>query len=1313
MSYCSIHNHTEYSNIRLLDSINKVSSLFDRAIEIGLKGFAITDHECLSAHVQAVQKRKELVKAGKINEDFKLILGDEIYLIDDIEDYKENYTAATHSYYHFIVLAKDPIGYEALKEISSTAWNNSYTQRGMERVPIEKRQLAAIMKDYKGHVIASTACLGGELAKFIVKLDEAERKEDVEKSYFYKQKINDFIDFCEDTFGKDDFYLEMQPSTTKEQIIVNKRIISISGFYGLKVIYSTDSHYESKERRLIHKSYLNAMDGEREVDDFYSFTYMMSIEEVYDLMKEYIPKNIFDIFTDNTLELMSKCENYDLFQPQIIPEVHVVPENFIKGKLNKEYLDKMNESEYEQDRYWVNYCVWSLKNKGLYNDSYLDRLNIEAKEMWLISEKLGVRMTSYYNTMQKIIEIVWDKGDSLVGPARGSATGFLSCYLLGITQMDPMKWNLPHWRHLTETRPELPDIDFDTQASRRKKILNAVREFFNKDMNSNDRNYKFKDCWNVLNIATFGTEGPKSACLTACRGYRSEEYPDGIDSDVAQFLTAMIPAERGFTWPLKDCLYGNEEKGRKPIKQFGNEIAKYPNLLEIMLSIEGIVNKRSSHASGVYIYNTGFLKHNAMMRTPKGVEITQFNMSDSDYMGSLKYDFLTVEALDKLRTCMDLLLEDGEIEYEGSLKKTYDKYLHPDVLDYDNPEIWKLMGSGEVINLFQFDTAVGSQCAKKLKPHSLVDAASANSLMRLMAEQGAEQPMDRYLRMKNNIQLWYQEMKRVGLTAEEVKILEPHYLPVYGTPNTQEDMMETLMNPKITNFDLTLANKARKIVAKKKMKEVAGFEELFYQKGEETGARKIFLTYVWNTCIKPQLGYSFSRNHTTPYTAIALQELNLYYKYPSIYWNTACLTVNAGSAEADEDETQKATDYAKMAIAIGDIQSRGVKISLVDINRSSFGFKPDIENNQIIFGLKGVNGISDDDLVNEIIKNRPYISIEDLLTKVKLNKKAVLNLIKAGAFDNLYKDKTRTDIMIDFIHMVSNEKKRLTLQNFNGLIEANLIPEDLSFVVRVYKYTKILKKYFKDGDDFILNNEQTLSFFEENFDTSLLDTKNGNYVINQKVYDKVIYQKQMDIARAWLKAHHDEVLKTYNDMLFKEEWNKYCGDGNISGWEMDSVSFYYHDHELKNVNRGLYGISNFSELPENPAVDYVFTKAGKEIPIYKLTHIIGTVISKNKTKGTINLLTTDGVVLVRFRKEMFAAFDKQLSEKREDGTKKIVEKSWFNKGNKLMITGFRREDQFVPKRYSKTPGHTLYEIQKVNKDGTIELRSERDNAGEV
>ena len=255
---------------------------------------------------------------------------------------------------------------------------------------------------------------------------------------------------------------------------------------------------------------------------------------------------------------------------------------------------------------------------------------------------------------------------------------------------------------------------------------------------------------------------------------------------------------------------------------------------------------------------------------------------------------------------------------------------------------------------------------------------------------------------------------------------------------------------------------------------------------------------------------------------------------------------------------------------------------------------------------------------------------------------------------------------------------------------------------------KILKKFFKEEEDFILDNEQILSFYEENFDTNLLRVIDNKYRINQKVFDKAIYQKQMDKARTWLKMNHDKVLSQYNNILFKKEWDKYC-NGNISTWEMESVSFYYHEHELINVDTTKYGISDYSKLPVIPEVDYYFNikGKGKEVPIFKLTKIIGTVIGKNKTQGIIHLLTTNGVVSVRFRKEMFALYDKQISEKREDGTKKIVEKSWFNKGNKLMITGFRRDDQFVPKKYAKTPGHTLYHIEEVNEDGTIELRSER------
>lgn len=226
-----------------------------------------------------------------------------------------------------------------------------------------------------------------------------------------------------------------------------------------------------------------------------------------------------------------------------------------------------------------------------------------------------------------------------------------------------------------------------------------MQEFFNRDVPEMQRH--LKDHWNVLNIATFGTEASRSAVITSCRGYTSEEYPEGIDSEIAQYLTAMIPSERGKTRSLSACIYGDPEKDLKPIADFNREIAKYPGLKEIMLSIEGMVNKVSSHASGIYIYNNGFLEHNAMMKTRRGAAITQFNMEDSDYMGSLKYDFLTIEALDKIRVAMDLLIEDGFMEEQETLKMTYDKYLHPDVLDYENAELWDTFGTNEVVNLFQ------------------------------------------------------------------------------------------------------------------------------------------------------------------------------------------------------------------------------------------------------------------------------------------------------------------------------------------------------------------------------------------------------------------------------------------------------------------------------------------------------------------------------------------------------------------------------------------------------------------------------------
>ena len=186
----------------------------------------------------------------------------------------------------------------------------------------------------------------------------------------------------------------------------------------------------------------------------------------------------------------------------------------------------------------------------------------------------------------------------------------------------------------------------------------------------------------------------------------------------------------------------------------------------------------------------------------------------------------------------------------------------------------------------------------------------------------------------------------------------------------------------------------------------------------------------------------------------------------------------------------------------------------------------------------------------------------------------------------------------------------------------------------------------------------------------------------------------MDTAREWIKNNHDDILKNYNQLLFKQAWDKYAS-GSLSHWEMESLCFYYNEHELKNVNTFKYGISDFNELPQEPEVDYFFKRAGVQIPIYKLHKIIGTVIAKNDNKSTVTLLTTTGVVNVKFSREYYAMFKKQVSQVQPDGSKKVVEKGWFTRGTMIMVTGYRREDTFVGKTYKPTASHQLYKITDV------------------
>ena len=1292
MNYTNVHTHSEYSNLKLLDSINGITDLIDGAVAAGYNGIGITDHECLSGHVKAIRHVKDGKKTGKIPGNFKLLLGDEIYLINDIDNYKANYDSKIMKYYHFLLLAKNAEGHKLLREISSQAWSNSFTQKAMDRTPITYEQLENIVGQSPDNLIASTACLGSFFGQKVLQHAVDEENQEI------KQEIHDFIIWCLKTFGGDNFFIEIQPSKeSQEQILYNLHAVKIANVYGIPIIVTTDAHYLSKEERPIHKAYLNSKEGDREVDAFYSSTYLMETDEIAEYLMEAngFSEKLTNECILNTMKIYDYCEEYDLKdEPQVplftLPQFqlnHIFADYYDEF----EYIKKFAYSDSQQDQFLLYQIEEGFKEKSnkkqFTKNPHIERINTELKEIWEISDIIHSRVAAYYNTAKAIIDIMWSDGDSIVGPARGSVTGFFICYLIDIVQMDAIEWDLPHWRHLTSERPELPDIDVDSQALKRGLILEAVKDFFGED--------------SVVSICTFGTESSKSAILTACRGYRTEMYKEGIDVDTALYMASLVPVERGFNWPIYDCLYGNEEKDRKAVRELVQEMEKYPNLEEIILKIEGLVNKRSVHASAVYIYNEHYINYNAVMKAPNKQIITQYNMEDGDYLGGMKFDFLTIKAIDKIRIALDFMLEEQIIKDQGSLKANYDKYLHPDVLDYKTPEMWEMVGNNDIIDLFQFDTEVGLAAAKLVKPKNLLELAVANSLMRLMSASDKKQPLEEYKAFKEDINLWYEEMRLSGLKQNEIQVLEKYLKSIYGVADTQEIVMQLSMDPQISNFSIPEANKLRKAIGKKSEKVMLETKKDFFEKGKSAGASDALLNYVWNVQIKRQLGYSFSKNHTMPYSIIALQQMNLSYHYPTIYWNTACLLMNSGSADEDQ-ETQQATDYGRIAAAIGTIMSRGIEVSLPHINKSKFGFAPDVKNNRILFGLKGINKIGND-LCIEIIRNRPYASVFDLLNKVKVSKDKVINLIKAGAFDEI-EDKSRIAIMKNYIKSICGEKKRLTLQNFQMLSRYNLFPEELHFHERVFFFNKYLKQ-FKEGDNFELD-PVALDFYQENFDNDLLIIKDEKYYINQKQWDK-IYQKKMDDVRKYIKET-PELLDKLNQKLFMEEWEKYA-HGNISAWEMEAVSFYYHEHELTKVDLEKYSIDSFNSLPENPIVIDEYEAYGRNIKIYKLNRIAGTVLDKNKYRHTVTLLTTSGVVHVKLHRNQFSYFDKQISETGEDGKKKIVDKSWFKRGNKLLLTGIRRGDIFQPKVYKNSVfKHAIYLITSINeKTGEITAEAYR------
>lgn len=829
----SCHNHTMYSNETLRDSTNRVEDLFNLAIQLGHECVAITDHETISSYIKAEKYYKKIKKE---HPDFKLIRGNEIYLTRNGLNAK-NFDRTKDRYFHFILLARDLEGYHQICQLSTRAWNRSYMSRKMRRRPTYYSDLKEIVKPNQGHLIASSACLGSQLDKFLLQYMDTG---DIE----YYETAKRWCVYIEDIFGKGNFYLEMQPSNGKEQIFVNKQLLQISKELGIKYIITTDSHYGRPEDAAVHEAFLNSQDGEREVRSFYATTYMMSDEEIRSFFP-YLGEDELQAAYSSIKEIKDRCEDFSVLKPLKIPSL---PWRQFSDRSQAEIndyirlmpaLENFVNSPYEADRVLVLALITGIENhQDLHNKEAWAALNECLEMTWESSQVNKAQWSAYFLNLQKIIDECWNAG-SIVLPARGSGGGFVLLYALDIIQINCLreKTRMYPWRFLNPSRVSVLDIDVDIEGLRRGQVLEYLRKVYGENR--------------VSNVATFRTEKSRSAILTAARGL-------GIDVDEASYIANLVSAERGQSYTLKQMYYGDEEAGIEPNQTFINEISKYPQLWEVASHIEGLICGVGIHAGGVVFKDEDFTESSALMRAPDGTIITQFELHDLEDVSEIKMDLLSVEAADKIHTCLDLLVEQGYVQKKSTLRETYESVLNVYKINRDDEKMWNMIQNHEIVSLFQMEQQSGTRGIALTHPRNVDELAVLNSVIRLMAtEKGAESPLDKYARFRFHPHDWEQEMIQYGLTDDERAILHRELDISDGMSITQEQFMQLVQLPECGGWDLQWADRLRKSIAKKNPKEYEQLTVEFFARVKEKQLSEKFCSYVWNVEVALSRGLTY------------------------------------------------------------------------------------------------------------------------------------------------------------------------------------------------------------------------------------------------------------------------------------------------------------------------------------------------------------------------------------------------------------------------------------------------------------------------
>ena len=913
--FVHLHVHSQYS---ILDGMAPVKALVDKAISDGMRGMAITDH----GNMYGIKEFHDYVakingKRGEGEEKFKPIFGCEVYVANqsrhDRFDKRDNGN-------HLILLAKNLKGYKNLIKIVSHAWTEGmYYHPRTDHSELEK---------YHEGIICCSACLGGEVPQLIMHGQLTQARETVQ--------------WFKSVFG-DDYYLELQRhratvahanhETYEKQCLVNDELIKLARELDIKLICSNDSHFVNEEDADAHERLICVSTGRKLTDEnvmLYSKQEWFKTQEEMNEVFADIPEAL-----QNTNEILDKVEIYSIDHAPILPDFPL-PDGFD------------NEDDY------LRYLVYEGAKERWpdLDDEHRERLDFELETI----KNMG--FPGYFLIVQDYIRMAPKLGCS-VGPGRGSAAGSAVAYCLGITKIDPMKYDLLFERFLNPDRISLPDIDTDFDDDGRAAVLNYVTEKYGAEK--------------VAHIVTYGTMAAKSAIKDVAR---VEDLSIDESNRLAKFIPSSpneMPEDKNGKKPkitVKNCLQCIDEFRA----ELDNPEPRVGETIRFAEKLEGSIRSTGVHACGVIIGRDDITDwvpvSTATDSDGEKIIVTQYEGGVIESTGLIKMDFLGLKNLSIIKEAL------------ANIKLNHGIDIDIEKIPIDDPKTYELYCKGQTSATFQFESPGMQKHLIDLHPTCFEDLIAMNALYR-------PGPMD-YIPSFINRKHGREPIQY------DIPCMEKYLKETYGVTVYQEQVM--LLSRLLANFTRGQSDTLRKAMGKKQIEKMNELEALFYEGGEKNGYDKKVLSKIWEDW-KKFASYAFNKSHATCYSWVAYQTAYLKANYPSEYM-AAVLSSNLN-------------DITTLSKYMDECRSMGIEVLGPNINESYKSFSA-THDGSIRFGLAGIKGVGVscvDAIVEEREKNGPYKDIFDFVQRINqgaCNRKALESMALAGAFDD-FKEIKRED----------------------------------------------------------------------------------------------------------------------------------------------------------------------------------------------------------------------------------------------------------------------------------------------------------------